>query len=176
MVSQVKTDAAVDQDAFLELPRMMNHGGRAAPRIDGHEADGMIELIAEVPGVPESAIEVTLDGDVLTICMEKSNQNEGKRLHFAERVFGRFKRSIQLPFAPDPDTVEAALQNGLLTIRFPRVDRDRSRRIAIGGARPEVQGERSAIGSGWPERATPSEPLTLDIKASAPASAPVRDL
>jgi HSP20 family protein len=176
MVSQVKTDVVGDQDAFLELPRKMNHGGRAAPRIDGHEADGMIELIAEVPGVPESAIEVTLDGDVLTIAIEKSNQNEGKRVHIAERVFGRFRRSIQLPFAPDPDRVEAALQSGLLTIRFPRVDRDRSRRIAIGGALPEAQRERSAIGSGWAERATPSEPLTLDVKASAPPPSPVRDL
>lgn len=174
MDSQVKTQVAGDLDAFLELPRKMTRGGRASPRMDGHEADGMIEMIAEVPGVPESAIEVTLDGDVLTIGIEKGNQNEGKRVHFAERVFGRFKRSIQLPFAPDPDRVEAALQDGLLTIRFPRVDRDQSRRITICGARPEAQGER-AIGSGWPERATPNKPLTLDVKASPPPSPPERD-
>ena len=175
MISQDKSQVAGDQDDFLELPRQLNHGGRAAPRIDGHEADGMIEMIAEVPGVPESAIEVTLDGDILTIFMEKGNQNEGKRVHFAERVFGRFKRSIQLPFAPDPDSVEAALQDGLLTIRFPRVDRDRSRRITIRETRPEGQGERSAIGSGWSERAT-NEPLMLDVKASPPPSSPMRDL
>lgn len=168
MVSQVKTHAAGEQDAFLELPRRMTQGGRSAPRIDAFEANGMIEMIAEVPGVPESAIDVTLDGDILTIEVDKGNDNEGKRAHFAERVFGRFRRSIQIPFAPEPDQVEAALQDGLLTIRFPRVEQGRKHRVAVRGAQPEAEGRRSAIGSSWSERAgTPAEPLTLDVKATS---------
>ena len=175
MVSQVKTQAAAgEQDAFLELPRKMVHAGRAAPRLDAVEADGMIEMIAEVPGVPDSAISITLDGDVLTIEVDKDNPNAGKRTHFNERLFGHFRRSIQLPFAPDPEKFEAALQDGLLTIRFPRVERGRSHKIEVRAARPDAARSRGAIGSGWSDRAAAAaEPLTLDVKATP--AAPARD-
>lgn len=163
MGSQFKTQAAGEHDAFLELPRKMSNGGRPAPRIDAFEADGMIEMVAEVPGVPESAIDLNLSGDILTIEVDKGDDKAGKRALFTERAKGRFRRSIQMPFAPDPATVEASLQDGLLTIRFPRVEQNRMHRIAVRGA----QGQGSAIGSTWPERAgRPEEPLTLDIKAT----------
>ena len=167
MVSQVKTQAVGEQDEFLELPRSMTHAGGPAPRIDAFEVDGLVEMIAEVPGVPESAIDVTLEGDILTIEVDKgNNNNQANRVHFSERVFGRFRRSIQMPFAPDPAKVHAALHNGLLTIRFPRVEQNKTHRIAVRGA-PEPRGQRSAIGSDWSERpGTPTEPLTLDIKAT----------
>jgi HSP20 family protein len=172
MVSQFKTKPAGEPDAFLELPRKMSHGGRSAPRIDAFEADGMIEMIAEVPGVPESAIDVSLDVDILTIEVDKGNDKESRRALFTERMMGRFRRSIQLPFAPDPDKVEAALQDGLLKISFPRVEQGRMHRIAVRGSQSDANGDRSAVGSSWPERpGKPGEqPLTLDIKAT-----PVRD-
>ena len=72
MVSQVKTQAAGERDEFLELPRSLTHAGGPAPRIDAFEIDGLVEMIAEVPGVPESAIDVTLDGDILTIEVDKA--------------------------------------------------------------------------------------------------------
>lgn len=170
MVSQFKTQAVSEQDTFLELPRKMSRGGRSAPRIDAFEADGMIEMIAEVPGVPESAIDVSVDGDILTIEVDKGDGKEGKRALFTERLTGRFRRSIQMPFAPDPAKMEAALQDGLLTIRFPRVEQGRMHRIEVRGAQPDATGQRSAIGSSWPERAEkPAEALTLDVKAT-PAS------
>ena len=165
MVSQFKAQTAGKQDTFLELPRKMSHGGRSAPRIDAFEADGMIEMIAEVPGVPESAIDLSLEGDVLTIEVEKGQDNGGKSALFTERMVGRFRRSIQIPFAPDPAKVEATLQDGLLTIRFPRVEQGGMQRIAVRAG--EAQGQRSAVGANWPEReGTSAEPMTLDIKAT----------
>ncbi len=172
MVSQVKTQAAGERDEFLELPRSLTHAGGPAPRIDAFEIDGMVEMIAEVPGVPESAIDVTLDGDILTIEVDKGNNSQAKRVYFSEREFGRFRRSIQMPFAPEPDRVHAALHNGLLTIRFRRVEQSRMHRIAVHGA-PIPRGQRSAVGSGWERAETPPEPLTLDVKATP--TPPVRD-
>ena len=170
MVSQFKTQAAAEQDAFLDLPRRIAHGGRPAPRINAVEADGMIEMTAEVPGVAESAIDVTLDGDILTIEVDKGNDHQGKRPLFAERAFGRFRRSIQMPFAPDPTKVEADLRDGLLTIRFPRAEQSQKHRVEVRAAR----GEGSAIGSNWVDRSTTArEPLTLDVKATA--APPTRD-
>ena len=166
MVSQFKTQAAGERDTFLELPRKMSHGGRPAPRIDAFETDGMIEMIAEVPGVPESAIDVSLDGDILVIEVDKGSERQGKQALFTERVVGRFRRSIQIPFAPDPDQVEATLHDGLLTIRFPRVEQRGMHRIEIRGAQGQ-RGEGSAIGSTWSDSAGGAEPLTLDVKATS---------
>ena len=166
MVSQFKTQAAAEQEAFLELPRKMGHGGRPAPRIDAFEADGMIEMIAEVPGVPGSAIDVSVEGDTLIIEVDKGIDHPGKRALFTERVKGRFRRSIQMPFAPDPEQVEATLLDGLLTIRFPRVEQRRMHRIEVRGAQSGAMGQGGAIGSTWPERAGMAEPLTLDVKAT----------
>jgi HSP20 family protein len=140
----------------------------ATPRLDVHETDGMIEMTAELPGVPESDIEVTLDGDILTIRGEKRDQREGKKVHFTERTYGIFERSIQLPFAPEPDRMEARSENGVLTIRFPRVEPERAHRIPIGGEKRVGKQEggrstRSAIGGRWSEEpaAAAADELTL---------------
>ena len=168
MDSHVRPQAAAEDNAFRELPRSMSQGGRPFPRIDAFEADGMIEMVAEVPGVPESAINVTLDGDRLTIEVDKPKRTDGVRVHFAERACGRFQRSIQLPFAPEPTRARAALHDGLLTIRFPRVERAGAQKIAIGAAPPDGRRERSAVGADWPERSPAAEPLILDVRANAP--------
>jgi HSP20 family protein len=175
MASQSKRRVA-DEDAFVELPHRLNGTGGTALRLDAYETGGIIEMTAEVPGVPESAIDVSIDGDILTISIEKMNCNAGKRVHFAERAFGHFERSIQLPFMPEPGSVEAAAENGLLTIRFPRVDSRRTQRIALRGAVPEPEaepesepqpeGEKAAIGSDWDEM-MPTADGTVTVEVTA---------
>jgi HSP20 family protein len=167
MDSQVKTQTGGEQGVFRELPRDLSPGGSPYPRLSAFEANGMIEMVAEVPGVPESAIEITLEGDILTIQVLKANKDEGKRAHFGERAFGRFRRSIQIPFAPEPAKVQASLKDGLLTVRFPCVEVGRTHKISVSGTQPEADVRRSAVGSSWSERPeTTREPLTLDVKAS----------
>ena len=92
MVSSFKSQVSTEYDIFVELPRKMGHGGRPAPRIDAFETDGTIEMIAEVPGVPESAIDLSIDGDTMVIEVDKGDRNPAKRAHFTERVMGRFRR------------------------------------------------------------------------------------
>lgn len=174
MTLQVKTPDAGGRDTFLDLPRTLNHGDRAVPRIDAHEGDGVIELTAEVPGVPESAIGVTVDGDVLTLSIGEYDRSAGKRMLFSERRCEPSERSIRLPFAPAPDSVEASVANGLLTVRFPRVEREGARNIAINGARTdqsaqpeEPDSERGIFQSEWGDQKTAAEePLTLDVQAT----------
>lgn len=106
----------------------------AAPRIDVHEEGGRLEVTAELPGVDQKDIELRLDDDVLTIRGEKRNERQDRQAHITERSYGSFERSIQLPFAPDPDQVRADFKDGVLTIAVPRQDQqERSRRIQIGG-------------------------------------------
>ena len=168
MGSQGKVRVGDDQEVFHELPRKMNDARGAAPRMSAHEADGTFELTVEVPGVPEDAIDISLEGDILSISFEKNDGNEGKRALFSERSYGRFERSIQLPFAPEPERVEATIERGLLTISFPRMARERTHHIAVNGARAESQDDgEGELMTQWADVVPKdSEPLTLDVAAT----------
>ena len=158
-------------DTFLDLHREMNRlfddtfrgmsggeraeggGAMLAPRVDIHEKDDRIEVCAELPGVRQQDIDLSIDGDLLTIRGEKRNERKDEQAHVVERSYGSFQRSIQLPFAPDPDKVEASCDNGVLTVSIPNeAQRERRRRIEVRGgeARPQPPGEKSAIGGDWP--------------------------
>jgi HSP20 family protein len=94
----------------------------AAPRMSVSETDTSVEIEAELPGVDEKDIEVALNDDVLTIKGEKRMEREEqqKDYYHQERTFGRFARSITLPFDPDPKTVKTLFAKGVLKITLPK--------------------------------------------------------
>jgi HSP20 family protein len=98
--------------------------GSAAPKIDVSEGKDGIEVTAELPGVEEKDIEVTLSNDVLTIRGEKKSERDeadkDKSWHLVERRYGLFSRSVTLPYQPDPDKVEAKFEKGVLRVRLPK--------------------------------------------------------
>lgn len=160
-----------NQDAFIELHQLGQSGGSAF-KLDAHETGNVIELTAEVPGARDQDVAINLAGNLLTISVDKRAPDDGKRKHFSERSYGRLERSIQLPFAPDGKSVTADLENGVLTVRFPRVEAERAQRIAIGGSRTAASRERRAIGSSWEQKLTSEEPLTLTNVAGPGAARP----
>jgi HSP20 family protein len=104
----------------------------AAPRIDIDETDNAVQISAELPGVPEDAVEVSIDDDLLTIKGEKKCERKDEQSRVSERFYGTFQRAIQLPFAPDPEQVEASFQNGVLKIALPkRAESQKTRRIQV---------------------------------------------
>jgi HSP20 family protein len=109
-----------------------------APRVEIQEKDDKILISAEIPGVNESDIDVSVEDDMLVLSGEKKREHEEDRggYHVAERIYGRFRRAIQLPFAPDPERVDARFQNGVLTLTIPKEaqQRERTKRIAVKGA------------------------------------------
>ena len=115
-----------------------------APRIDVRQTEGGAEIDAELPGADEQDVEVSLEGDELTIAGEirREHQDEKNGYRLAERQVGRFRRVIQLPFEPDPDKVDAEFRNGLLIIQIASPpQKDRTKRIAL------KSGERGAASS-----------------------------
>jgi HSP20 family protein len=96
--------------------------GPAAPAIDLVEKENTYEVIAELPGLDEKDVDLTLSDDVLTIKGEKKEEREEKRkgYHFAERHFGSFRRSLRLPEDVDQQKIEAVFKKGLLTITLPK--------------------------------------------------------
>jgi HSP20 family protein len=138
-----------------------NAGGRSgsmmnAPRIDLQDSEGELRLHADLPGVQASDLDVRVDGDVLTIRGERKAESERneQNFHVMERSHGRFQRSIQLPFAPDPDEVEASVREGVLEVRIPkRAPQERSRRIEVrggesGAGRPMTAAVSGGAGAG----------------------------
>ena len=128
-------------------------GGRSgsmmnAPRIDLQDSEGELRLHADLPGVQPADLDIRIEGDVLTIRGERKSQGERneQNFHVMERSHGRFQRSIQLPFAPDPNEVQASVREGVLEVCIPkRAPQERSRRIEVRGA--ESGGGRSMTGA-----------------------------
>jgi HSP20 family protein len=165
-------------DPFLSLHREMNRlfddalrgrttgasgeetqGGFVDARMDVSETDKEVRITAELPGVDEKDIDISLQDDLLTIRGEKrmEQKDERENFHFVERSFGSFQRSLRLPFATDPEQVQARFENGVLTVSLPKsAQQERSRRIQIqggGGRSQQIEGTATSE-----DAARPSDP------------------
>ena len=97
------------------------------------QGDDAVAVTAELPGVEPSDIEVTARDNVLTLSGGRMMPEvpEGARWHRNERAFGRFSRSIRLPFPASDDRVEARFQDGVLRIVVGRPEEEKPRKIEI---------------------------------------------
>jgi HSP20 family protein len=97
--------------------------GAGAPAINVAETNDAFEVTAELPGVDEKDINVSLDDNQLVISGEKKadSTKEEKNWHVEERSYGSFYRSMLLPFEPEDGAVEAHFDKGVLhlTIKKP---------------------------------------------------------
>lgn len=109
------------QDFGKKLPAATAFGG-GFPVIDVNETEAGLELTAELPGIAEKDIDVTVSDRTLTIKGEKTAEKtvSEKDQHVSERSFGSFRRVLTLPFDPDPDKIDAHMDNGVLTVVLPR--------------------------------------------------------
>jgi len=90
------------------------------PRLELSENDKEIRVTAELPGMEEKDIEISLDDHQLVIWGEKKSETSDEERGYSERSYGRFERRIGLPSQIDEDKVEAAFRNGVLTVTVPR--------------------------------------------------------
>lgn len=107
----------------------------AWPSVDVHETDQVYRVTAELPGLEQKDVEVSLRDNALTISGEKREEyktEDGGRT-YAERTFGRFQRTIPLETEVDADKVQASFKNGVLTVEAPKnpAARDKTRRIEV---------------------------------------------
>ena len=108
------------------------------PSIDLNETEKAFELTAELPGLEQKDVELTLRDNAIVISGEKRkerNEGDGGR-RWSERSFGRFQRVIPLPEEVDAEKVEAKFKNGVLKVTLPKNPKaqDKTRKIEI---RPE---------------------------------------
>ena len=106
------------------------------PLVDIHEYANRFELYVDLPGVDPSAVELTLDGGILTLSGERpqptrkdGEEAQGRRL---ERGYGQFHRRFVLPDTVDGEKVNASGSHGVLTVTIPKQAKAQPRRIQIG--------------------------------------------
>lgn len=113
-------------------------------RADLMEREDEVVLTADLPGVRRDDLDVTLEQNVLTVTGERTQprpeRNGEDRYYLFERRWGRFRRSFALPCEVMADRVDATLSDGVLTVRIPKAESSRRRRIEIqsGAGRREL--------------------------------------
>lgn len=121
--------------AFSRMSPALSRGILA---VDLVESDSAFELSAELPGVEVKDLDLTLTDGVLTIKGEKAEAKEekDKDYYLAERRYGSFQRSLELPRGVDSEKVEAKFSNGVLKIALPKTpERKRNdRKITVTAA------------------------------------------
>ena len=107
--------------------------GKLSPNVNVSETDKKIEITAELPGVEEKDIDVSLSDDKLTIKAEKKSETEqtDKDYFLAERSYGVFERTMTLPCEVSDKKVKAAFKNGVLTITLPKSSKVKTRKKKI---------------------------------------------
>ncbi len=111
---------------FDVAPRSLATGaggfGVFSPSVDVKESDKDFTIRAELPGVEEKDIEVTVTHDAVTIKGEKKEEKEdkGKNYYYMERSYGSFNRVIPLAVETDANKAQASFKNGVLNITIPK--------------------------------------------------------
>ena len=134
--------ASVDPFASMRrLQRDMNRllegygveGRESFPAVNVWSNAEEVLVKAEVPGIEPKDLDIVVQGDQLTLQGERQAEEFSKDVvcHRAERGSGRFARNFRLPFEVDHAKVEAKYAHGILTIRLPRTETSKPRKIAI---------------------------------------------
>lgn len=112
----------MDVESRRGMERALAPLGGLVPSIDIAENDKELTVTADLPGVTENDVDVTLSDDILTIKGEKKAEREekDKNYYMSERTFGSFERSFRLPESVDQSKVAAKFENGVLTVRIPK--------------------------------------------------------
>lgn len=102
------------------------------PRADIYETNEGITVLADMPGVDESTVDITLESNVLTIRgYVDPVEPEGRSLAFSEYRVGDYERAFSLSDQIDQDAIDALVKDGVLRLYLPKITEARKRNIAI---------------------------------------------
>ena len=104
-----------------------------APRFEVKERGDTFVFVADMPGIKEEDLEISLQNGVLTVSGTRNSEEkvEGEATYVYERQYGAFSRSFALPEIADPDKVEAQLATGVLTVKVGKKQEARPRKIEL---------------------------------------------
>jgi HSP20 family protein len=126
-------DALLGWDPLREGTRVA-YQSTFSPTFDVEELKDAYILKADLPGLTESDVDVTVMGNALTISgkREAEPEREGQRYYAIERGYGTFSRTFSLPDGANLDELSANLKNGVLTLHIPKRPEVQPRKISLG--------------------------------------------
>ncbi len=104
-----------------------------SPKIDLWEDENKVVVEAELPGVNKKDVKLSINENTLTIkaVSKKEEEKKGKNYYYAERSYGEFVRTIDLPAGVDYKKAEAEFKNGVLEITIPKTKEAKEKSIKI---------------------------------------------
>lgn len=99
--------------------------------VDAYVTENEIVVQAGLPGVAPENVTISIEGDSLTLSAELPARLENVAYSFAERTHGKFSRTLLLNVPVEADKAEAHFDNGLLTLRLPKVEAVKPKQIKV---------------------------------------------
>jgi HSP20 family protein len=119
-------------DDMFRMPTLAGVGTMTWPSVEVSDSEREIRISAEIPGLSEKDVELTVHDGVLTLRGEKKSQTEDKDQGYSERWYGRFERRIGLPSGVEEEKAQASFRDGVLTVTLPKsAEATSGRRIPI---------------------------------------------
>lgn len=120
---------------MFEDPFAPTATGAWMPAVEVSETNEAMLLTAEIPGIDEKALKITIDNNVLTIAGEKEQERTdsppAKNYFVSERFYGAFQRSFALPRTVDMEHVKAEFDKGILRITLPKLPQAKGKVIEV---------------------------------------------
>jgi HSP20 family protein len=122
-------------DDFLRTPaRAPVRATQFEPAVDVVEHENAFELRVELPGMKPEEVDVSVDGDTLTVRGERTYTDEQRKkdgYQRLERRYGKFQRTFTLPQTVDSGAIAGELNNGVLTLKLPKQELAKPRKITV---------------------------------------------
>jgi HSP20 family protein len=122
-------------DSFFGRPSHLGAGMERvwAPAVDMYETKDELVVTADLPGLDEKDIHLSITGDMLTLRGERhwNQQVKQESYYRGERWFGKFERTLPLPVPVQADKVKASYRDGMLTVSLPKTEEIKPKEIKI---------------------------------------------
>jgi HSP20 family protein len=117
--------------SFGSVFRPLGSLNRWNPAIDVYQNKDQYTVNAELPGLKKEEIEISLNGDTLTISGERKQETKSEEGSRTERFFGKFQRNVILPVPVNAEKVSATYKDGILTVVLPKAEEAKPKQIPV---------------------------------------------
>lgn len=102
------------------------------PRVDIYENEKEVVIFADMPGIDEKSVDITLEKNILSIYGEiPEDYPDNYSLSYSEYDIGDYQRKFTLSNQIDQDKIEATVKDGVLTLNLPKADTAKLKKIAV---------------------------------------------
>jgi HSP20 family protein len=121
----------VFESSFGAFFRPLGSLNRWNPAVDVYQDKEQFTVYAELPGLKKEEIEISLNGDTLTIGGERKHEAKADQGFRTDRYFGKFQRSLTLPVSVNSEKVNATYKDGILKIVLPKAEEAKPKQIPV---------------------------------------------